>query len=309
MLVVLRLSLGCHFLYEGVWKIKNAREFTAEPFLSQAKGPAAPIFYAMLPDYDGKQRLRVDEVKGKKIVTGDVYLTAWAELQQRASRRYKFDEDQVARAEQIYARYEQALKSYFAEHLDAIVAYFKSLEAFQDERLSGGNNAAYYKKRTWDRKEELQREVRAWLNDLDKLGVQFQRDLWNILDEQQQAKGWIGNSWNPLHWSRVEQINFAVTYGLTAIGFCLLIGLCTRLAALGGAAFMVFVVLTQPSWPTIYPPAPPVVGHALLINKDFIEMVALFLVASTAVGRWGGLDYFLYHWIGRPIEYWLAERA
>ena len=39
-------------------------------------------------------------------------------------------------------------------------------------------------------------------------------------------------------WSRIEQISFAVTYGLTAIGLCLMLGLCTRLAALGGAAFM-----------------------------------------------------------------------
>ena len=43
------------------------------------------------------------------------------------------------------------------------------------------------------------------------------------------------------------------------------------------------------------------VGHALLINKDFIEMLALLVVASTAVGRWGGLDYFLYHLVVNPF--------
>ncbi len=41
------------------------------------------------------------------------------------------------------------------------------------------------------------------------------------------------------------------------------------------------------------PPDPPQLGHALLVNKDFVEMIALFLLATTAVGRWGGLDYFL----------------
>ena len=44
-----------------------------------------------------------------------------------------------------------------------------------------------------------------------------------------------------------------------------------------------------------------VVGHALLVNKDFVEMVALFTIATTAVGRWGGLDYFLYHLIVNPF--------
>ena len=64
---------------------------------------------------------------------------------------------------------------------------------------------------------------------------------------------------------------------------------------------MCFVVATQPAWPGIYPPDPPVVGHALLINKDFIEMLALLVVASTPVGRWGGLDYFLYHLVLNPL--------
>ena len=52
-LVALRLALGCHFLYEGVWKITHADEFSAEPFLTQAKGPVSGLFYAMLPDIDG----------------------------------------------------------------------------------------------------------------------------------------------------------------------------------------------------------------------------------------------------------------
>ena len=36
-----------------------------------------------------------------------------------------------------------------------------------------------------------------------------------------------------------------------------MLGLCTRLAALGGAAFMLAVVLVQFPWPTVYPPGRP----------------------------------------------------
>ena len=57
---------------------------------------------------------------------------------------------------------------------------------------------------------------------------------------------------------------------------------------------MCFVVMTQPAWPTIYPPDPAIVGHALLVNKDFIEMVALLVIAAAAAGRWGGLDFFVH---------------
>ena len=42
-------------------------------------------------------------------------------------------------------------------------------------------------------------------------------------------------------------------------------------------------------------------GHALLINKDFIEMLALLVMASVPAGRWGGLDYFLYHFVFNPF--------
>jgi hypothetical protein len=59
--------------------------------------------------------------------------------------------------------------------------------------------------------------------------------------------------------------------------------------------------MTQPAWPTIYPPDLPQLGHALLINKDFIEMIALLVIASSAVGRWGGLDHFIHSLIVEPF--------
>ena len=94
-------------------------------------------------------------------------------------------------------------------------------------------------------------------------------------------------------WTRIEQMAFVMTYGFLAIGACLMLGLFTRLSALAGAAFMLFVVLCQPSYPGVYPTDPPQLGHALLVNKDFIEMIALLVIASTSLGRWTGVDFFL----------------
>jgi uncharacterized membrane protein YphA (DoxX/SURF4 family) len=120
----------------------------------------------------------------------------------------------------------------------------------------------------------------------------FSLDLHGLWDHKS-GKDAFAASWNPFLWERTDQINFAVTYGITAIGLCLILGLFTRPAALGGALFMAFVVMTQPAWPSIYPHDLPQLGHALLINKDFIEMLVLVFMATTAVGRWGGLDYFV----------------
>ncbi|MGQ9574742.1 MAG: DoxX family membrane protein [Thermoguttaceae bacterium] len=309
MLVVLRLSLGCHFLYEGVWKIANPG-FSAEPFLAQAKGPAAPLFYKMLDDIDGRKRLRLETdpqgnpvlgPKGRPVVRAPSTLEGWQALKNRVIHNYGLTEPQAAAAEKLYKRYEASLAEYLDENAEEIAGYFGALGRFQQERASGGNDAPYYRKRVWDRQQELRRQVHVWLSHIDALGEQFKAGLWNLLDENQQAQGFFKSSWNPLEWSRGQQITFAVTYGLTAIGLCLMLGLFTRLAALAGAAFMAFVVLSQPSWPGIYPPPGYEMGHALIIDKNFIEMVALLLVATTRAGRWGGLDLLVHHGLVRPL--------
>jgi uncharacterized membrane protein YphA (DoxX/SURF4 family) len=311
MLVILRLSLGCHFLYEGVWKITNP-EFTAEPFLTEAKGPAAPLFYAMLDDIDGRRRLQVErDDKGAPVlsksgapqVRADEYLEKWDALKTKFVAQYHLKNEQIVAADALAKQYEQSLNSFLADNAEEIAAYFASLDRFEAEKAHGGNNAPYYKKRVWDKQQELRSRVKGWLSELDGMTGDFKRGLWQLLDEDQRALGYPTSGWNPLEWSRVEQLNFAVTYALTAIGLCLMVGFFTPLAALGGAAFMAFVVATQPSWPTIYPPAPGVVGHALLINKDFIEMVALLTLATTAAGRWGGLDFYVHRWFIAP---WFA---
>lgn len=313
MFVILRLSLGFHFFYEGVWKIKHSDIFSAAPFLSEAKGPVSPLFYAMLPDLEGRQRLGISEdgqgnveiaadtdEKGRTVYRVSAYIDAWKDLKDRVVRDYRLDDDQQKRAETVFNVFKASAQEYVADHADAIAAHFKSRQRLR-EQLKEGNGAAFQAERDWKRERELRKEMNDWLGELDSMSKSYQLAMWDVLGPDQQAKGPISKGWNPLFWARGDQINFAVTYGLTAIGLCLLLGFFTRLAALGGGAFMMFVVMTQPAWPGLYPPDPPVVGHALLVNKDFVEMVALFLVATTAVGRWGGLDYFVHHLLVRPF--------
>lgn len=323
MLVILRVTIGWHFLYEGVWKITNASKFSAEPFLSQAKGPAAPLFYAMLPDLDGRQRLAVTvkpdkKSLEKKVVEGDVYLKAWDNLRTQVIDRYKPDEAQKEKIDALYSQYEKAFKEYLAANLDDIVAYHGSLARFEAEKAAGNNGAAFQKKRAWDRQMELRREVNGWLNELDAMGAEYRLAMWNVLGDDQHARGMLPELVTspqalplplPFVQTRSKALDLAVTYGLTAIGLCLVLGLCTRLACLGGGAFLISVLLTQPPWPTIYPPAPEVVGHALIVDKNFVEMIAIFALATTAVGRWGGLDFFLNRWLGRPIKAYFDKKV
>ncbi len=307
LLVVLRASIGCHFLYEGMWKIHHPDKFSTEPFLLMAKGPAAPLFYAMLDDIDGRERLKTGEVevtdpkdKKKKIkvpgIPGQRFLNQWNALRLDTEQKYGLDDKQKKAAGDAYKDHAKALVKYLALHFEDIEAYFGSLDRFEADKAVGNNGATHQKERVWGRQQELRKEVKEWLTDVEKIGQAYQQRLWSILTDEQREKGSL-----PVGWTTTDYLDFMLTFSLTAIGVCLLLGLCTRLAALGGAGFLLVVLLNQPPWPTIFPPAPAVVGHALLVDKNFIELVALLVLASTTVGRWGGLDHFVYRYIGEPL--------
>ena len=319
-LVALRVGLGFHFFYEGVWKIKHSDEFSAEPFLSQAKGPIAPMFYAMLPDINGRTRLdplAIDpEIKKKtktEVVHCDWLSDRWESIRKDFLAHYKPRNGDEA-AQKSYERLEKQSEKVFGkfkdevecDYLPSVVAdmdaFYKSLDRFEDpENPERAQTAPFQKKRRWEDMMKLRQEAQGWIKELEARESVYKKALYDLLDKDQRELGRPPRTWNIFEWDRGDQINFAVTWGLTAIGFCLIVGLGTRAAALGGACFMFFVVLTQPAWPAIYPHDPPVVGHALLINKDFIEMLTLLLVSTTAVGRWGGLDYFVHYLVVDPF--------
>ena len=322
-LVALRLALGCHFLYEGLWKVKRSDfrhdamwksekmlgdEFKAAPFLTTAKGPVAGFFYSMVPDIDARQRLHVDVVKihGKRanVINSDGIAARWDHVRQDFVDFYGLPKASKKDAQGIYDKFQTQLDEYLKDNADDIAAYFGALDRFENDP-ERDQDAPFQKQRRWDRMMELRGEADKWIKNIEGQERAYAQSLYSLLNSDdlkaQKERGLVTSTWNPFQWDRMKQIDFAVTVSLTAIGLCLMLGFCTPLAALGGACFMCFVVLTQPAFPTIYPPDPHVVGHSLLVNKDFIEMLALLVVATTRAGRWGGLDIFVSRWILRPL--------
>ena len=41
---ILRIVIGWHFLYEGVWKLMQKGEWSCASYLTAAQGPLAPLF-------------------------------------------------------------------------------------------------------------------------------------------------------------------------------------------------------------------------------------------------------------------------
>ncbi|MDR1958423.1 MAG: hypothetical protein LBQ54_05195 [Planctomycetaceae bacterium] len=313
-LVALRLTVGWHFFYEGCWKIDPGNNFSAIPFLGMSKGPAAEMFYEMLPDVDGAVRLDIQQKedpynKGKKVDYFPAFDSTWAKFKTDFRSQYNPSSKQQAELDKLYKLYSQSQFEYAAAVKEEVAGYFAGYKRFKAQEAAKTNDAAHQRERNWDQMMKLRGEVNKWSGELSGMGEDMQLAFWRVLNHEQQNLGempklvygrnriFLTFPFLGIH-SWVDFLNFAVTWGLTAIGFCLMTGFCNRLAALGGAAFLVSVLLTQPPWPTIYPPVNDQVGHAMIVDKNFVEMIACLVLVSLPVGRWAGLDFFLWNCFG-----------
>jgi thiosulfate dehydrogenase [quinone] large subunit len=78
-------------------------------------------------------------------------------------------------------------------------------------------------------------------------------------------------------------------WGLTLVGLLLVLGLFTRLASLGGIAFILLFYFANPPF-VGYFYALPTEGSYLIVNKNLVELCALVVILVTGSGRFAGLD-------------------
>jgi thiosulfate dehydrogenase [quinone] large subunit len=96
----------------------------------------------------------------------------------------------------------------------------------------------------------------------------------------------------------LEWVNFMNIWGLTLIGLGLILGCLTRYAAIGGALMVLLYYLANP--PFIgYFSSQATEGSYLLVNKNLVEIGALFVIAVTYSGRYIGLDRIFYRFFHR----------
>jgi len=282
-LVLLRLAIGWHFLYAGLDKLTNP-DFSSEGFLGQAKGPLADEFHQLIPDYDGRQRFKLE-----------THTEAFEQYADSFRKQHSLNDDQWARVKQSLDNGQQELKEFFADQKEAIADYLSNLDRLDDAKKSQTSEIPFQQKRNWDKQQDLRGKLKRWSADIDGIWDGFKADVGEVLTDEQRDPA-AAETNEPKRF--VDQF---ITYTNIAIGVCLLAGLFTRLAALGGALFLLQIVLSQPDFPGLYPPPPPSAGQALLVNKEVIEMMALFALALLPTGRWAGLDFFVHYLIVRPI--------
>ena len=95
--------------------------------------------------------------------------------------------------------------------------------------------------------------------------------------------------WIIAHDSLLQAVDFLNTWGLIAIGFGLLLGFCTRIAAISGALLLLMYYFNNaPITGIEY--SIPAEGNNLIVSKTLIEAGALFVLVVFPTGAIIGLD-------------------
>lgn len=278
LLVLLRLNIGWHFYSEGVSHYTD-KKWTSAVVLRNATGPLAPTFRSYLPEYADLQTLAA--AKDTKDV--DAWLQkkadAMAADRQQFVDFFKFDDSQKAASEKLLKLRQDQIRSWGPANKEDLETYFHDRDRLARQKTEpAATDVPFEKQRIADKQAELRSQASGWVAALQAVPASFRDELAALRTDQQIAQGLPPQP--PTALSKVDKV---MLYGIIGIGICLMLGLFTRLACLLGAAFLVSVVLTQPFW----------VSDAQPTFNQWVEMIALLTLASTNVGKWGGLDFFL----------------
>jgi uncharacterized membrane protein YphA (DoxX/SURF4 family) len=335
MLVLLRVSIGWHFYSEGVDKL-DARNWSAAPFFSNAKGPFAEQYRQLVWDSDG--RLRLDR---------EATMMSWAVFREQTAEHYGFSEDLQAplieQKELIVQTAKQESRSLSDEETATVKAIDQKLRLHASQRVQAQENyikaVAQYDWVLSENASNLEEFIlgRDRITELDtdahekpirdgvtSLGGQRETIRREWRQKGASALGQINTIWGsyesaqnamaseeqalaepplrlvppPTNSIDTSIIDPIVPYFDFAIGLCLLLGLFTPVAALAAAGFLGSVFLSQ---------FPPGTGPTSSYYQ-LVECMACLVLAGTGAGRFAGLDYFL-HLIVRKVWGVQAQKA
>lgn len=281
------MAIGWHFFTEGREKLDGylkGKPFNAEGYLRASTGPLAPYFRGLVPDVNGLARLDPDRLK-----------LAWADDVHRISDHFNFDAEQRDKAASELKSSAHFVDVWFhdRENLETRRKYYHDLASVQAVERNP-SALLYERERAAARRKDLDADRKELTAELDARGAALREAVTKLATTEQAAAA--GPAHPPLN--SLDVINILTTGGVLAIGFCLMAGLFTRAAALGGAAFLLQIYLCMPPWPGL-PLGPKAEGHYWIVDKNLVEMLACLALAFLPTGQWVGLDALLFGWIGR----------
>jgi uncharacterized membrane protein YphA (DoxX/SURF4 family) len=235
----------------------------------------------------------------------------WDAWFDRLTKAYPLNPDQTERAKQLFADAKERTARWVQDQKplpgtvppevnvpEKLRAYRAKLAQVQDAVKADPKGPATYGYRA-----ELVVMMPYLYTDLDRQTADMKKSVETVLTADQ-AKGYAPEPDKPKVLGvvpspfSIEGMDWMTRWGLTILGVCLLLGLFTRLSCLGAAAFLLMTYLLVPPFPWL--PQPPLnEGNYFFVNKNVIEMLALLALATTASGKWFGVDALISWAFGR----------
>jgi uncharacterized membrane protein YphA (DoxX/SURF4 family) len=182
---------------------------------------------------------------------------------------------------------------------DALWLRYGEIQAYKDliaeyERLQRQAAIDYEVEHLSRIARKLQSTRAALVGPVKALDAELKKEAQRLLEPGQVSRGAL-----PPEQTQLWQVDQATIWGLVVIGSLLILGFCSRLAAIAGAVMLVMFYLPVPPWPGVpYPQEALGPEHSFIINKNLIEAIALVGIAALPTGSWFGADGLL-RWLFR----------
>jgi uncharacterized membrane protein YphA (DoxX/SURF4 family) len=285
-LAVLRIVCGLHFFLEGVSHLRDP-DWSSAGFRKAAVGPLADFYRSTLPETGdwaatlGSADDRSADEASK--AWQESVVASWQRLLETRSKAVPLAADARAAAEQSLKAAGGNLADYskgIAEDLADYRLQVRRLAAM--ERKPGSADIPFERERLAKKRKELAGQASGWMKDAAAIGQKLVTE-WDDQLPDAAARSRADAAAGPSELWRADRF---VSWSLVTIGACLVLGVCVKFNALGGACFLASVLASQPFW----------VPGAQATYDQWVELAALLAIAALPVGGWSGLDYFLKSW-------------
>lgn len=284
-LAFLRIVIGLHFFLEGVSHLRDP-EWSSVGFRKAAVGPLAAGYRGLLPqtgDWSGTLGAADRRSADEAIAAWEASVaTAW---ERRLAARLKtapLAGESLERAQSALEAARKELAEWVAGVRENLVEY--RLEVFRladSEASPAAREVPFERDRVAKKRRELAGDAAGWMAAAEAIGGRLEA-AWDAgLPPADRER--VAAATPPTALWKADRF---VSWSLTTIGACLVLGLFVKFNAIGGALFLASVVASQPFW----------VPGAQETYAQWVEMAALLALAALPTGGWSGLDYFLPSW-------------
>ncbi len=325
-LILLRIAIGWHFLFEGIDKVESmrrgvtetSRPFSSAGYLNEASGPMSKIIKEQIGDPDQAAIERLTPLTtiadGKPPLPGNRYLSPvlvkdWDDYFNRYCDYYGIAKEPGGKAREEFDKAKDEAGLWLIQGGKDVDKSFSRAEF--KAPMTTRERVEDFKKKLAHIHELQEREIPVFNKDVEKArllvakaeAAQLRNELLaelkqplddhlaSLLSPGQKTMNAMpadfGKKWAEL--SRLEWIDLVVSWGLIVVGACLMLGFFTRTSAFAGAVFLMMLYAAMPPLPWV-PEVTRTEGKYLFVNKNLVEMLALLVLATSQTGYWIGLD-------------------